>query len=94
MNERIQELHQQAKDYINEMSDADGVYQGKEYMQAVREKFAELIVEECEAKHFSEGYLCGKKDGRFLAIHECSEYLRERGDISRAIDLREHFGVK
>ena len=38
MNERIQELHQQAKDFINEMSDADGVYQGKEYMQAVREK--------------------------------------------------------
>ena len=47
MNERIQELHQQAKDYINEVSDADGVYQGKEYPQAVREKFAELIVEEC-----------------------------------------------
>ena len=47
MNERIQELHQQAKDFINEMSDADGVYQGKEYMQAVREKFAELIVREC-----------------------------------------------
>jgi hypothetical protein len=50
MNERIQELHQQAKDFINEVSDRDGVYQGKEYMQAVREKFAELIVRECIAE--------------------------------------------
>ena len=57
-------------------------------------KFAELIVRECEAKHFSEGYLCGKRDGRILAIHECSEYLRERGDISRSMDLKEHFGVE
>ena len=58
------------------------------------EKFAELIVQECEAKHFSEGYLCGKRDGRILAIHECSEYLRERGDISRSMDLKQHFGVE
>ena len=49
MNERINELHQQAKDFINEVSDNDGTYQGKEYPQAVREKFAELIVKDCAA---------------------------------------------
>ena len=56
MNERIKELHQQAKDFINEVSDNDGTYQGKEYMQAVREKFAELIVGECAD-------LCSDLDG-------------------------------
>lgn len=86
MNEQIKELALQA----GFKTDKHGHLFGSDDI----EKFAELIVEECEAKHFSEGYLCGKKDGRFLAIHECSEYLRERGDISRAIDLREHFGVK
>ena len=50
MNERIRELHQQAKDYINEVSDNDGTYQGKEYPQAVREKFAELIVKDVVTK--------------------------------------------
>ena len=89
MNERIKELAEQAEKY------ADANFKGEHFWtQAYESKFAELIVRECEAKHFSEGYLCGKRDGRILAIHECSEYLRERGDISRSMDLKEHFGVE
>ena len=47
MNERIQELHKQAVAYALSVCDADGVYQGREYLQVIREKFAELIVQEC-----------------------------------------------
>ena len=47
MNERIQELHKQAVAYALSVCDADGVYQGREYLQVIREKFAELIVKEC-----------------------------------------------
>ena len=96
MNERIKELAGKANIHFSRIGILDGDPDGSARLVGYSkiQKFAELIVEECEAKHFSEGYLCGKKDGRFLAIHECSEYLRERGDISRAIDLREHFGVE
>ena len=47
MNERIRELDKQAVDYALSVCDADGVYQGKEYLSVVKEKFAELIVREC-----------------------------------------------
>ena len=47
MNERIRELHKQAVAYALSVCDADGVYQGREYLQVIREKFAELIVQEC-----------------------------------------------
>jgi hypothetical protein len=84
MNERIQELHQQAKDFINEVSDSDGVYQGKEYMQAVREKFAELIVRECIAQARSE-------EDRFYGLGE--------DDLALTMEhfqevLKHHFGVE
>ena len=47
MNERIRELDKQAVDYALSVCDANGVYQGKEYLSVVKEKFAELIVREC-----------------------------------------------
>ena len=47
MNERIRELDKQAVDYALSVCDADGVYQGKEYLSVVKEKFAELIAKEC-----------------------------------------------
>lgn len=84
MNERIQELHQQAKDYINEMSDADGVYQGKEYMQAVREKFAELIVREC-------ANLTNKYQGVVIQTDRGVVY-EYNADLW--IKIKEHFGVE
>ena len=94
MNERIKELAQQAMTATTSKFSADREWSADEWRDFYDAKFAELIVKECEAKHFSEGYLCGKRDGRILAIHECSEYLRERGDISRSMDLEEHFGVE
>ena len=78
MNKRIRELHQQAKDFINEVSDNDGTYQGKEYPEAVREKFAELIVRECAD--------VAQRTGKLNA----SEFVG--GMIADAI--KERFGVK
>ena len=48
MNKRIKELDQQAVDYANNVCDANGIYKGKEYLTVVKEKFAELIVQECQ----------------------------------------------
>ena len=47
MNERLKELDKQAVDYALSVCDANGVYQGKEYLSVVKERFAELIVKEC-----------------------------------------------
>jgi len=58
------------------------------------EKFAELLEKEFEAKHFSAGYIAGRSDGTIETVRECIEYLRNCGDTSRVIDLKEHFGVK
>lgn len=44
MNERIKELAEQAVDYALSVCDANGCYQGAEYLTVVKEKFAELIV--------------------------------------------------
>lgn len=46
MNKRIRELDQQAVDYANNVCDANGIYKGKEYLTVVKEKFAELIVQD------------------------------------------------
>lgn len=54
-------------------------------------KFAELIEQNID---FSKPYLSGKEDGRLETINECIEYLRNCGDISRALDLKQHFGIK
>ena len=97
MNERIEKLLEQVQvnEQVRRLAEQAGCAIDRlGYGEGNLEKFAELIVKECEAKHFSEGYLCGKRDGRILAIHECSEYLRERGDISRSMDLKQHFGVE
>lgn len=48
MNERIKELAEQAREYIDSVCDPrSGVFNGKEYLEAVEEKFAELIIKEC-----------------------------------------------
>ncbi len=49
MNERLKELDKQAVDYALSVCDANGVYQGKEYLSVVKERFAELIVQECSS---------------------------------------------
>jgi hypothetical protein len=83
MNERIRELMEQAGLY-------DFVIESMGINEEM-EKFAELI----EKNHnVSDVYLVGKADGRLEAIYECIEYLRNCGDMSRVIDLKEHFGVE
>ena len=45
MNERIQELAEQATEYANEQNELHGV----DYVMTFKEKFAELIVGECQS---------------------------------------------
>jgi len=54
MNERIKALSNQAVDYALSVCDANGVYQGKEYLTVVKEKFAELLIRECIAVHLDD----------------------------------------
>lgn len=44
MNERIQELKQQAADYVDSIDNGIGI---EEYRKLLDQKFAELIVKEC-----------------------------------------------
>jgi hypothetical protein len=46
MNERILKLKNQAAEYANEVFE----YHGKDYREIVMEKFAELIVAECQER--------------------------------------------
>lgn len=56
MNERIRELDKQAVDYALSVCDANGVYQGKEYLSVVKEKFADLLLEEVMQTLFITGH--------------------------------------
>ena len=47
MNERIKELDAQAVEYAVSVCDANGLCHDQEYLQVVKEKFAELIIREC-----------------------------------------------
>lgn len=97
MNERIKELDAQAVEYALGVCDANGLYQGKEYLQVVKEKFAELIVRECVQFIDEENVrLCeyqnslpewdgNRRDDCDLVIEKCID-LAER--------LKEHFGVE
>ena len=80
MNERLKELDKQAVDYALSVCDANGVYQGKEYLSVVKERFAELIVAEC-MEVFSKD-LPEPGDGKMLEV------------INRVCNVAEHFGVE
>ena len=69
MNERIRELDQQAIDYAMSVCDADGVYQGKEYLTVVKEKFAELIVGECASVCENSNYEFGTIFTKMIKEH-------------------------
>ena len=72
--------------------------------QFVGRRLGEIDLDVVYAEHFgvkngkgvdlSEAYLPGKADGRLVTIDDCVEYLSGCGDLSRAIDLKLHFGVK
>lgn len=44
MNERIKDLTKQAVNHALDVCDANGLYQGKEYLEVVRIRFAELLI--------------------------------------------------
>jgi hypothetical protein len=44
MNERIQELKQQAADYVDSIDNGIGI---EEYRKLLDQKFAELLIQEC-----------------------------------------------
>ena len=86
MNKRIRELDKQAVDYAMSVCDANGLYQGKEYLTVVKEKFAQLIVRECVGilmkpeyamNHPGElaDYNRGWVNGRLLGIEHIEEYF-------------------
>jgi hypothetical protein len=73
MNERIKLLDKQAVDYALSVCDANGVYQGKEYLAVAKEKFAELIVRECVSKLDDIGVI--DRDSRTIAMKVISEHF-------------------
>ena len=86
MNERIQELHKQAVAYALSVCDADGVYQGREYLQVIREKFAELIVRECAETIKNDMELA------HIQLVPIDFKMYANGRLQRTI--KEHFGVE
>jgi hypothetical protein len=78
MNERIRELHNQARDFY--LQDEYVNLSMKDLHRLVEEKFAELIVRECVA-------ICQDVDGE-----DSIEAKSGRQDC--AVEIREHFGVK
>lgn len=46
MNEKLRELDCKAVEYALSVVDANGLYQGKAHLEVVKEKFAELIIQE------------------------------------------------
>ena len=81
MNERIEKLDKQAVDHALSVCDANGVYQGKEYLSVVKEKFAELIVQEC-VKHITD------QQDLVETNWQCKD------GIHIVYSLKEHFGVE
>jgi wobble nucleotide-excising tRNase len=65
MNDRIQKLAEQATTYIEPTSNS-----GEGWIFD-KEKFAELLEKEFEAKHFSAGYIQGRSDGIMETVLEC-----------------------
>ena len=89
MNERIQELWEQAAKTT----------QGDSWDEQTRfmERFAELLEKDIEARHFSAGYRAGQSDGITDTVKQCL-FLCDQVDLAGADDcidnIKEHFGVE
>jgi len=75
-----------------------------------KEKFAELLEKEFEAKYFSAGYIAGRSDGTIETVKECAEQIIAKGtdwvDFApsqtgvrpeywdMAQQIKKHFGVE
>jgi len=78
MNERIQQLADEAKEYAIDKLDETGELH--KYYDVYFEKFAELIVRECVA-------ICQDVDGE-------DNIDARSGRQDCAVEIREHFGVE
>jgi len=91
MNKRIRELDKQAVDYAMSVCDANGLYQGKEYLTVVKEKFAELIVNEC-MNQVREQYLPVLEDEHMMKDTHWAHYVQ--CGVDSYVAIKEHFGVE
>ena len=66
MNERIRELAEQATEYANEQNELHGVG----YVITFKEKFAQLIVQECVVMTMGYEFALGRKDELSKAMSE------------------------
>ena len=80
MNERIQELKQQAADYVDSIDNGIGI---EEYRKLLDQKFAELIVKECAE-------LCSTHEMADEPFGEKSYRKGHHFDVM----IRQHFGVE
>ena len=85
MNERIQELAEQAEQYANEQNDKYGARFKTEYDK----KFAELIVRECIDKIETHRIPVGNSAAGEMACEMTYSALMEIRD-----EIKEHFGVE
>ena len=93
MNERIQELFDQARAECFKMGSKPGITVGYDEL----EKFAELLEKNIEARNFSAGYIAGQSDGIKDAVKQCL-FLCDQVDLAGADDcidsIKDHFGVE
>ena len=84
MNERIRELAEQAQQYAEYVTP-----QGLEWFNAFKEKFAELVINDCIDKIETYRIPVGNSPAGEMACEWTYEALKEIRD-----DIKEHFGIK
>ena len=84
MNERIRELAEQAQQYAEYVTP-----QGLEWFNAFKEKFAELVINDCIDKIETYRIPVGNSPAGEMACEWTYEALKEIRD-----EIKEHFGIK
>ena len=84
MNERIRELAEQAQQYAEYVTP-----QGLECFNAFKEKFAELVINDCIDKIETYRIPVGNSPAGEMACEWTYEALKEIRD-----EIKEHFGIK
>ena len=91
MNQRIATIAEQAKNSIPQ-----GMFEPAAWIEQYNLKFAELLEQDIEARHFSAGYTAGQSDGTMQAVKQCL-FLCDQVDLAGADDciaaIQDHFGV-
>ena len=93
MSERIQELSEQAKKSVPQ-----GILTPDKWVVEYNKIFAELLEKDCEAKHFSAGYIAGRSDGIMETVQECIQIARGADGLDATHEawylIQQRFGVK